>query len=94
MVGVHLLFLHQTGSNNPLGLNSNFDKVLFHPYYSIKDLFGAMFFLTFICLIIFYYPWLLGDPENFIPANPLVTPVHIQPEWYFLIAYAILRSIW
>lgn len=90
---VHLLFLHQTGSNNPLGLNSNYDKVSFHPYFSTKDLFGFIvirFILNIICLT---NPWLLGDPENFIPANPLVTPVHIQPEWYFLIAYAILRRI-
>lgn len=90
---VHLLFLHQTGRGNPLGLNSNFDKVAFHPYFSTKDLFGFVFMvfrLNFLCII---RPWLLGDPENFIPANPLVTPVHIQPEWYFLMAYAILRSI-
>jgi len=91
--GIHLLFLHQTGSNNPLGLNSNYDKVAFHPYYSYKDIFG--FFIIFFLLfyIVIYNPWLIGDPENFIPANPLVTPIHIQPEWYFLIAYAILRSI-
>lgn len=90
---VHLLFLHQTGSNNPLGMNRNFDKISFHPYFSLKDIFGIIliiFLLIFLCL---EAPWLLGDPENFIPANPLVTPVHIQPEWYFLIAYAILRSI-
>jgi len=93
IVGVHLLFLHQTGRNNPLGLNRNFDKILFHPYYSIKDLFGVVVFCIFMSTIVFYFPWLLGDPENFIPANPLVTPAHIQPEWYFLIAYAILRSI-
>jgi ubiquinol-cytochrome c reductase cytochrome b subunit len=91
--GVHLLFLHQTGSNNPLGLNSNFDKISFNPYFVYKDVFGFfLIFLIFNC-ICFYYPWLLGDPENFLPANPLVTPVHIQPEWYFLIAYAILRAI-
>nr|YP_010704704.1 cytochrome b [Polypedilum masudai]UXG19091.1 cytochrome b [Polypedilum masudai] len=90
---IHLLFLHQTGSNNPLGINSNTDKIPFHPYFSFKDIFGFMilfFSLTFICLS---YPYLLGDPDNFIPANPLVTPPHIQPEWYFLFAYAILRSI-
>jgi len=90
---VHLLFLHQTGRGNPLGLNRNFDKLRFHPYFSIKDLVGFFFLLlllNFLCLV---SPWILGDPENFIPANPLVTPVHIQPEWYFLIAYAILRSI-
>ena len=90
---VHLLFLHQTGRGNPLGLNRNFDKLRFHPYFSIKDLVGfflLLIILNFLCLL---SPWVLGDPENFIPANPLVTPVHIQPEWYFLIAYAILRSI-
>jgi len=90
---VHLLFLHQTGSSNPLGINRNIDKSPFHPYFSSKDLFGFLvffFIFLFICLI---HPWDLGDPENFIPANPLVTPVHIQPEWYFLMAYAILRSI-
>lgn len=90
---VHLLFLHQTGRNNPLGLRRNFDKVRFHPYFRTKDLFGGFFLITFLFLICFWYPWILGDPENFIPANPLVTPVHIQPEWYFLMAYAILRSI-
>nr|YP_010315916.1 cytochrome b [Leptocorisa lepida]UNA68822.1 cytochrome b [Leptocorisa lepida] len=93
MVMIHLLFLHQTGSNNPLGLNSNYDKIPFHPYFSIKDLMGMMCTLTLFSLLILLEPRLLGDPENFIPANPLVTPVHIQPEWYFLFAYAILRSI-
>lgn len=93
IVCIHLLFLHQKGSSNPLGLNRNLDKLLFHPYFSWKDLIGFRIFI-----IIFFYlctldPWLLGDPENFIPANPLVTPIHIQPEWYFLFAYAILRSI-
>nr|YP_007026104.1 cytochrome b [Calanus hyperboreus]AFU88800.1 cytochrome b [Calanus hyperboreus] len=90
---VHLLFLHQTGSNNPLGINSNFDKVAFHPYFSTKDVFGFIVMLIGLSFICFLFPWLLGDPENFIPDNPLVTPVHIQPEWYFLMAYAILRSI-
>nr|UKO33018.1 cytochrome b [Stenochironomus sp. 1CZ] len=93
MTMIHLLFLHQTGSNNPLGLNSNFDKIPFHPFYTFKDIFGfiiLLFSLTFICLIL---PYTLGDPDNFIPANPLSTPPHIQPEWYFLFAYAILRSI-
>nr|YP_010315903.1 cytochrome b [Leptocorisa acuta]UNA68640.1 cytochrome b [Leptocorisa acuta]UNA68653.1 cytochrome b [Leptocorisa acuta]UNA68666.1 cytochrome b [Leptocorisa acuta]UNA68679.1 cytochrome b [Leptocorisa acuta]UNA68692.1 cytochrome b [Leptocorisa acuta] len=93
MVMIHLLFLHQTGSNNPLGLNSNYDKIPFHPYFSIKDLMGMVFTLTMFSLLILLEPRMLGDPENFIPANPLVTPVHIQPEWYFLFAYAILRSI-
>lgn len=90
---LHLLFLHQTGSRNPLGIKLNSDKVQFHPYFSLKDLFGVFFSLFFLSYIIFYKPWLLGDPENFINANPLVTPLHIQPEWYFLFAYAILRSI-
>jgi ubiquinol-cytochrome c reductase cytochrome b subunit len=69
------------------------DKIRFHPYYSIKDLAGVWFLLTLLLVIRLWFPWTLGDPENFIPANPLVTPVHIQPEWYFLFAYAILRSI-
>uniref|UniRef100_UPI0030DE8274 cytochrome b n=1 Tax=Mecidea indica TaxID=3127717 RepID=UPI0030DE8274 len=93
MVIIHLLFLHQTGSNNPLGLNSNYDKSPFHPYFSIKDIMGMMITLFLFSMLILLEPRMLGDPENFIPANPLVTPVHIQPEWYFLFAYAILRSI-
>nr|UFZ12863.1 cytochrome b [Chloroniella peringueyi] len=90
---IHLLFLHQTGSNNPLGINSNFDKIPFHPYFSFKDLIGFLILMFFLTLLNLLAPYLLGDPDNFIPANPLVTPVHIQPEWYFLFAYAILRSI-
>lgn len=90
---VHLLFLHQTGSNNPLGLNSNRYKISFHPYYSYKDIFGFIIILWILTILCLAFPFLLGDVENFIPANPLVTPVHIQPEWYFLFAYAILRSI-
>jgi len=90
---VHLLFLHVTGSRNPLGVNRNFDKTPFHPYFSIKDLVGVLIFLMAYMYICLQVPWILGDPENFVPANPLVTPVHIQPEWYFLFAYAILRSI-
>lgn len=91
--GIHLLFLHQTGSNNPLGLNRNGDKVPFHIYYSSKDFVGFILFLISLSVVALFAPNLLGDPENFIPANPLVTPVHIKPEWYFLWAYAILRSI-
>lgn len=90
---LHLLFLHETGSNNPLGLNRDGDKVPFHFYHTVKDLVGFLVLLFFLILLVFFDPFLLGDPENFIPANPLVTPVHIQPEWYFLFAYAILRSI-
>nr|WCD24124.1 cytochrome b [Gryllotalpa orientalis] len=92
-VVVHLLFLHQTGSNNPLGTNSNFDKIPFHPYFSFKDAVGFIIILLLLTMINLIAPYKLGDPDNFIPANPLVTPVHIQPEWYFLFAYAILRSI-
>nr|YP_007025992.1 cytochrome b [Chrysopa pallens]AFL65896.1 cytochrome b [Chrysopa pallens] len=93
MVMIHLLFLHQTGSNNPLGINSNFDKIPFHPYFSFKDIVGMIIMLMSLLFITLNSPYMLGDPDNFIPANPLVTPVHIQPEWYFLFAYAILRSI-
>jgi len=89
----HLFFLHETGSSNPLGVNRNFDKSPFHPYFTSKDLLGFLIFFALFCFICLQAPWDLGDPENFIPANPIVTPVHIQPEWYFLFAYAILRSI-
>nr|YP_009469755.1 cytochrome b [Sceptuchus simplex]AVE15715.1 cytochrome b [Sceptuchus simplex] len=92
-VMVHLLFLHQTGSNNPLGLNSDLDKIPFHPYFTFKDIFGFIILFTLLVLVSLKEPYILGDPDNFTPANPLVTPVHIQPEWYFLFAYAILRSI-
>nr|AUJ22878.1 cytochrome b [Apocephalus antennatus] len=93
LVAIHLLFLHQTGSNNPTGLNSNSDKIPFHPYFSYKDIVGFIIMLMALTMLTLMNPYLLGDPDNFIPANPLVTPVHIQPEWYFLFAYAILRSI-
>lgn len=90
---IHLLFLHQSGSNNSIGLPADTDKIAFHPYFTSKDIIG-LFLLFFIWILgVFQYPWILGDPENFIEANPLVTPVHIQPEWYFLFAYAILRAI-
>nr|AXS64804.1 cytochrome b [Phalacridae sp. KM-2017] len=93
LVIVHLMFLHEKGSNNPLGTKSNNDKLPFHPYFSWKDLFGYQIMLLLLIMLTLTNPYLLGDPDNFIPANPLVTPVHIQPEWYFLFAYAILRSI-
>uniref|UniRef100_A0AAU7E3A2 Cytochrome b n=1 Tax=Kinosternon leucostomum postinguinale TaxID=3035465 RepID=A0AAU7E3A2_9SAUR len=89
----HLLFLHETGSNNPTGLNSNIDKIPFHPYFSYKDLLGMILMFTLLLMLTLFSPNLLGDPDNFIPANPLITPPHIKPEWYFLFAYAILRSI-
>nr|AFQ62316.1 cytochrome b [Enicmus brevicornis] len=93
LVMIHLLFLHQTGSNNPLGTNSNIDKIPFHPYFSFKDMTSMIVMVFLLVTLTLINPYLLGDPDNFIPANPLVTPVHIQPEWYFLFAYAILRSI-
>lgn len=93
VVIIHLLFLHQTGSGNPLGLNGDLDKVSFHPYFSYRDLFGFIFMFMILIGLLLWAPYKLGDPDNFTPANPLVTPVHIQPEWYFLFAYAILRSI-
>lgn len=93
VVVLHLLFLHQTGSNNPLGLNSDSIKIPFHIYYTIKDVIGFVVLLLTLVGVALFIPNVLGDPENFIPANPLVTPVHIKPEWYFLWAYAILRSI-
>nr|YP_004347939.1 cytochrome b [Colomesus asellus]BAK09690.1 cytochrome b [Colomesus asellus] len=89
----HLIFLHETGSNNPLGLNSDADKVSFHPYFSYKDLVGFAALLIPLVILSLFSPNSLGDPDNFTPANPLVTPTHIKPEWYFLFAYAILRSI-
>nr|UEK75528.1 cytochrome b [Eupeodes confrater] len=92
-VMIHLLFLHQTGSNNPMGLNSNLDKIPFHPYFSYKDITGFLVLIMMLTMLTLMNPYMLGDPDNFIPANPLVTPIHIQPEWYFLFAYAILRSI-
>nr|YP_010701702.1 cytochrome b [Dasysyrphus albostriatus]WCJ53263.1 cytochrome b [Dasysyrphus albostriatus] len=92
-VMIHLLFLHQTGSNNPMGLNSNLDKIPFHPYFSYKDITGFIVMVMLLTMLTLMNPYMLGDPDNFIPANPLVTPIHIQPEWYFLFAYAILRSI-
>lgn len=93
IVIIHLLFLHQTGSNNPIGLNSNIDKIPFHPYFTYKDIVGFIVIFFILITLVLINPYLLGDPDNFIPANPLVTPAHIQPEWYFLFAYAILRSI-
>nr|QLH55983.1 cytochrome b [Marmosa rapposa] len=90
---VHLLFLHETGSNNPTGLNPDSDKIPFHPYYTIKDALGFMLMFLILMSLAMFSPDLLGDPDNFTPANPLNTPPHIKPEWYFLFAYAILRSI-
>nr|ADK56348.1 cytochrome b [Microtus miurus] len=93
LVLVHLLFLHETGSNNPTGLNSDSDKIPFHPYYTIKDFLGVLILLMAFMILTLFFPDILGDPDNYTPANPLNTPPHIKPEWYFLFAYAILRSI-
>nr|YP_010990563.1 cytochrome b [Aplos simplex]WOW98877.1 cytochrome b [Aplos simplex] len=93
MVMTHLILLHETGSSNPLGTKNNIDKIPFHPYFTIKDLLGMIMTMSIMFTTINLFPYLTTDPENFTPANPMVTPVHIQPEWYFLFAYAILRSI-
>lgn len=90
---IHVVLLHEGGSNNPIGLNSNSDKIPFHSYFSSKDIYGFILLFIFLFILVFYVPNMLGDPENYIKANPLVTPVHIMPEWYFLFAYAILRAI-
>ncbi len=95
VVGLHIWALHVTGSNNPTGIDvkSNQDTVPFHPYYTIKDSFGILVFLIFFVLATFFFPNFLGHTDNYIPANPLVTPAHIVPEWYFLPFYAMLRAI-
>nr|UAM91045.1 cytochrome b [Illiberis pruni] len=93
MIMIHLLFLHQTGSNNPLGINSNIDKISLYPLFLYKDILGFIIMMFFLIMLTLMNPYMLSDPDNFIPTNPLVTPIHIQPEWYFLFAYAILRSI-
>ena len=90
---VHLAALHQYGSNNPLGTLGTVDKVPFYPYFYAKDLVGWVSFALFFSLFVYFYPNLLGHPDNYIPANPMSTPAHIVPEWYFLPVYAILRSI-
>nr|YP_009364886.1 cytochrome b [Aiolopus thalassinus]ARJ31496.1 cytochrome b [Aiolopus thalassinus] len=93
MAAIHLFFLHQTGSNNPIGVNSNIEKIPFHPYFTYKDSITFVIMMMILIMLCLINPYMLGDPDNFVPANPLVTPIHIQPEWYFLFAYAILRSI-
>nr|URC15107.1 cytochrome b [Saguinus martinsi] len=93
LAAIHLLFLHETGSSNPSGMTSEPDKIPFHPYYTIKDILGLMFLLLFLMSLTLFSPDLLTDPDNYTLANPLNTPPHIKPEWYFLFAYAILRSI-
>nr|BDQ43556.1 cytochrome b [Amynthas sp. CS029]BDQ43790.1 cytochrome b [Amynthas sp. CS029] len=90
---LHIMFLHQTGSNNPIGINADSERVPFHSYYSIKDALGYMIAITGLSCLVLFEPNLFTDPENFLMSNPLVTPIHIKPEWYFLWMYAILRSI-
>lgn len=90
---IHIVLLHEHGSNSPIGINPNSDKVPFHSYFSSKDVYGFVLLFILLSFLVFYVPNYLGDPENYIKANPLVTPVHIMPEWYFLFAYAILRAI-
>ncbi|HTT81303.1 MAG TPA: cytochrome b/b6 [Stellaceae bacterium] len=95
VIGLHLIALHQHGSNNPLGIDKRGpqDTIPFHPYYTIKDMFGLMVFLLLFSIVVFYLPNFLANPDNSIPANHLQTPAHIVPEWYLLPFYAILRSI-
>jgi len=94
LVLIHLILLHEVKSNNPLGLqNLLIDKIPFTPYFTIKDLFGFIFFLIIFSYLVFFEPNILGHSDNYIPANPLSTPTHIVPEWYFLPFYAILRSV-
>ena len=93
IVVLHLIFLHQTGSNNPLGYNSDSDRISFHLYYSSKDFVGFTIAFTILIIIIAFIPNYFRDPENYLIANSSVTPAHIKPEWYFLWIYAILRSV-
>lgn len=93
LVILHLLFLHETGSGNSMGLNTSVDKISFHPYFRFKDVYGVIVCYLLYLLVCFIFPYVFIDVENFITSNPIVTPVHIQPEWYFLFAYTILRSI-
>nr|YP_010381668.1 cytochrome b [Cylindratus longicephalus]UDL72043.1 cytochrome b [Cylindratus longicephalus] len=93
MIILHLMFLHETGSSNPLGMKNNIDKIPFHPYFMIKDLLGFTITMFLFSMMMNSSPFIFNDPENFNMANAMITPIHIQPEWYFLFAYAILRSI-
>lgn len=92
-VVLHLSILHELGSNNPLGINTNIDVIPFFPYFYVKDLFSVLILIFVFSFFVFFYPNILGHPDNYIPANSLSTPAHIVPEWYFLPFYAILRSI-
>lgn len=93
LVVTHLALLHTTGSSNPLGVNSDASRIPFHPYYTIKDVLGIFIVLILFLALNFLAPDLFAEPDNFIPADPLVTPAHIKPEWYFLWVYALLRAV-
>lgn len=93
LVFFHMFILHQYGSNNPLGFEVSFDFKFFYPYFIIKDIYGLIFFFIFFSIFLFFMPNYLGHSDNYIMANPMVTPPHIVPEWYFLPFYAILRAI-
>jgi ubiquinol-cytochrome c reductase cytochrome b subunit len=80
LVIIHIVLLHENGSNSPIGINSNSDKVPFHSYFSYKDAYGFVLLFMLLSVLVFYAPNVLGDPENYIKANPLVTPIHIMPE--------------
>ena len=90
---VHLSLLHREGSNNPIGVNTNVETIPFYPYFYVKDLLSFLILIAIFSFFLFFFPNILGHSDNYIPANPLVTPPHIVPEWYFLPFYAILRSI-
>lgn len=93
LVMVHIVYLHDSGSNNPIGLRREGIKITFYPYFASKDMVGFVTLIFLLTSVVIFDPFVLGDPENFNTANILVTPIHIQPEWYYLFAYAILRSI-
>jgi ubiquinol-cytochrome c reductase cytochrome b subunit len=93
LVFVHLVFLHEFGSNNPLGLNFKVDQIPINPYFTLKDFYSIFLFIFLFSIFIFFVPNLLGHPDNYIQANPEITPEHIVPEWYLLPFYAILRSV-
>jgi len=90
---IHLIILHEKGSSNPTNTITKIDKIKFNPIFSLKDILPIITIIITIIIIISNYPNIFGDVENFSPANPIVAPLHIQPEWYFLFAYVILRSI-
>lgn len=93
LVGVHIIYLHDTGSGNPLGVGSDAEAIPFHSYYVLKDLVGIFVLLGLLVIVCLCEPDVFSDPTNFIPADPIKTPLHIQPEWYFLFAYTILRRV-